>query len=1146
MDRNFLGVVGSWSGVSIKVGLLNVYAPQSSSLKAQLWSTIEGVINSIDAIWILFGDFNVVRSQDERLGSSFEVIEASFFNDFIARAGLFDFPLGGRRFTRFDKNGRSASKLDRFLVSNKFFDFWNDAAVFVLCRSLSDHYPIALKVGLPNFGPKPFRIFDKWIGVDGFSDIISTSWTSHDSSFTPDLALKNKLKRLRQAIKVWTSNQTATQNYLKDELFGQLLRWDERAEQGLINDDDISKREEWIMDLNNLDQIHRNDLKQKCRLKWAVEGDENTRFFHSLLKYNYSKFNIKGIHVNGVWCESPNYIKQAALDHFSSRFKENDCLRPTFSSPFFCKLSPSDVIYLYSIITMEEVKEAVWGCAGSKAPGPDGFNFNFIKSYWEIIKQEFWDCIKYFESMGKISNGCNPSFIVLVPKKVDTLDFSDYCPISLIGCVYKVLSKILSNRLAKVIASVISPNQSAFIAGRKILDGNLIANEVIRMASIENLKLLLFKVDFEKAFDSVNWNFLLDIMRQMGFSLKWRKWISSCLSSASISVLINGSPSKEFKLERGLRQGDPLSQFLFLIVAEALQIAILEACDKGFYKGVYLAENRSNISLMQYADDALFFGDWSRHNALNLIHILKCFELASGLKVNIAKSRLLGVGVPSTEVELMALSLGCAHESLPFTYLGLPVGKKMRACEGWNTIISRVRDKLSSLKAKSLSIGGRLTLVKSVLGSLPIYYLSLFKAPQKVINILEAIRCRFFWGFKDSQRGISWVKWNTILLDRDKGGLGVGSLSAKNLGLLGKWKWRFLTEKNALWRQVISEFYGNDGGFGFLPNSCHVGGIWHDIIKATYSIGIIDSSFNSSFIFKVSNGSNTLFWHDHWCGDGARLMDSFPRLYALENIKDCKVMDRWCFANDVWGGNWSWRIPPRGRAIDDLSSLISLIGNLSLDSNEPDKWSWTGDASGKFKVNTLVKSIQNLSLGASAIGYHHFWNHWIPRKVNICVWRSSLNRLPTRGNLVRRGVDISSSLCPFCDNTAEEIEHCIINCPRAFTIWRKVWCWWGLNPPLFLPSFTISDIASNRIRSLGCDRLNKVLHGVISITIWALWKWRNRIVNAVPDLVSSIREEDIFPSIQTLSKLWISARFKSHIANWNNWVSKPFDLFQAP
>ncbi|GJR42997.1 RNA-directed DNA polymerase, eukaryota, reverse transcriptase zinc-binding domain protein [Tanacetum coccineum] len=327
----------------------------------------------------------------------------------------------------------------------------------------------------------------------------------------------------------------------------------------------------------------------------------------------------------------------------------------------------------------------------------------------------------------------------------------------------------------------------------------------------------------------------------------------------------------------------------------------------------------------------------------------KLITKAERLKVNIAKSRLLGVGVPNIEVELIALSLGCTHDSLPFTYLGLPVGKKMH------------------LK-----------------------------------RLYEAIRCRFFWDFKDSQRGISWVKWNTILLDRDKGGLGVGSLLAKNQGLLGKWKWRFLIEKKSLWREVINEFYGNDEGFGSLPISYHVKGIWHDIIKATSSIG--------------------------W-----------------ELLMVCT---------------------PRGRAIDELSSLISLIGNLSLDSNGIDKWMWTGDVSGKFKI---------------------------PRKVNICVWRSSLNRLPTCGNLVRRGVNISSNLYPLCVNTIEEIEHSIINCPRAIAVWRKVWSWWCLSPPLSFPSFTIDDIALNMIRTPGCAHLNKVLHGVVSVTIWVIWKWRNKI-----------------------------------------------------
>lgn len=202
------------------------------------------------------------------------------------------------------------------------------------------------------------------------------------------------------------------------------------------------------------------------------------------------------------------------------------------------------------------------------------------------------------------------------------------------------------------------------------------------------------------------------------------------------SAMINGSPSSEFKMECGLRQGDPLSPILFLIVTEVLQINILEAGNKGLYSGVSLAGCGENVSLLQYADDAMFFGEWSRRNALNLIHILKCFELGWGLKVNISKSRILGVEVSAAEIEVVASSIGCAHETFPFYYL-------------------------SSWKAKSLLIGGRLTLVKSVLGSLPIYYLSLFKAPASIINRLEAIRCHFFRVFLS--RSMASIGLNGIL-----------------------------------------------------------------------------------------------------------------------------------------------------------------------------------------------------------------------------------------------------------------------------------------------------------------------------------------------------------------------------------------------
>ncbi|GKA90114.1 hypothetical protein Tco_0811926, partial [Tanacetum coccineum] len=231
-DRNFLRVIGSWVGVLNKIGLLNVYAPQLSSSKEAL-------------------------NRDEWNGFQFHVREASSFNDFISRNGLFDFPLCGRRFTRFDKDGRKASKLDR----------------------------------------------------------------------------------LRLAIKDWINNRMVAQNLAKESLMKNLLEWDMKPKNALINTNDILNRKEWMMDLNHLDQLHHDDLKQKGRVRWVVKGDENTRFFHSTLNKKFVMFTMKGIHINGVWVKSPDDIKAASLDHFSSRFKEDVISRPSFSSNHFRKSS---------------------------------------------------------------------------------------------------------------------------------------------------------------------------------------------------------------------------------------------------------------------------------------------------------------------------------------------------------------------------------------------------------------------------------------------------------------------------------------------------------------------------------------------------------------------------------------------------------------------------------------------------------------------------------------------------------------------------------------------------------------------------------------------------------------------------------------
>ncbi|GJU50245.1 putative RNA-directed DNA polymerase [Tanacetum coccineum] len=856
-----------------------------------------------------------------------------------------------------------------------------------------------------------FRVFDKWIGKCRTltPSSVLDSWNQARPFVLcsrPDNLSQNKLKRLR-------------------------------AENGLLSDVDIAKREEWLMDLGHIEQLRRDDIRQKSRIKWAVEGDENTHFFHSILTNNYANYSIKGINVNGAWIDSPDDIKQASLDHFSARFKEEFMTRPSFTSSRFRTLSLDAAQALESKFSMDEVKDAIWNCDGSKAPGPDGFNFNFIKSHWEVLKFDFWNCVKHFE----LGNGCNASFVVLIPKKNDPLGFSDYRPISLIGCVYKIISKLLASRLARVIDSVIGPNQSAFIEGRQILDGCLIANEVIRMVSLENQKLLLFKVDFEKAFHSVNWKFLLNVMRQMGFGLKWRKWIYSCLASASISIIINVSPTKEFKMERGLRQGDPLSPFFFLLVAEALQVTVLEACNVGLYNGVSLASNGANISLLQYANDALFFGEWSRWNAKNLIHILKCFELGSGLKVNLAKSRILGVGVPINVVQEVSASLGCAHDSLPFIYLGLPVGRKMRLCVGWDTVVNRVRNRLSSWKAKSLSIGGRLTLVKSVLGSIPIFYLSLFKSPVKIIDMLESLRCRFFWGFKEGQSGMYWVKWNSILLD---------SKSKK------AWGWGVSIRLLIASRPV---------GFGLI------------LLKLLRTLKLLMAPLIYPLCAK-----------------------SWTEIALLKTVGSLKME----FGVEI--------------RIDDFPLGVELSMRFLISSR-------------KYNVKTLSSRIQLISLSDHIIGECHRRNSWIPRKVNIFVWRASLNRLPTRANLASRHITLASSNCPVNNKISLTKDDPEVGEDR------------NESGPL---SHSVSSSHSYLEEDLDCMHMRKVLNGVFQIALWVIWNWRNRLVYASGDLIAKTIEEDVFPAIQRVSKTWIAACLSTaKSVNWNNWISKPFELVPA-
>ena len=347
-----------------------------------------------------------------------------------------------------------------------------------------------------------------------------------------------------------------------------------------------------------------------------------------------------------------------------------------------------------------------------------------------------------------------------------------------------------------MLADTVAETQGAFVAGRQILDVVLVANETVEEYRKLGRSGLVFKLDFEKAYDHVEWGFLDFVLQRKGFGFRWRKRITGRLSSVSFSVFINGRPRGKFKGSRGLRQGDPLSPFLFTLVADVLGRLVDKAKGSDAIYGFFVGRDNVEVTHLQFADDTLLFMEPNHNVFLNVLRLLEVFGSVSGLRVNLTKSTLLGINIDDDLLQNLALLSSCEVGVCPIKYLGLPLGGNPRKQDFWEPVVSKVKKRLDGWKKAFLSRGGRLTLIHSVLSSIPIYYLSLFKAPICVIKVVEKVTRDFLWEGGDLQGGDHLVGWSTVCLAKDKGGLGIGNLEERNKALLMKWLWRFPMERH--------------------------------------------------------------------------------------------------------------------------------------------------------------------------------------------------------------------------------------------------------------------------------------------------------------------------------------------------------------
>ena len=322
----------------------------------------------------------------------------------------------------------------------------------------------------------------------------------------------------------------------------------------------------------------------------------------------------------------------------------------------------------------------------------------FFHKCWEVVGDNIMDFFEEFHTHCKFEKSLNATFIALIPKKRDALNIRDFHPISLVGSMYKLLSKVLANKIRLVMETLISPTQNAFVGGRQTLDLVLIANECLDSRLKSSIPGILCKLAIEKAYDHVNWNCLLYLLERMGFGYRWCHWMKTCILTVQFSVLVNGFPEGFFGSSRGLRQEDSLSPLLFLLIMEVLSRLLQKTEEAGLIRGFQvgiLGGNEVRISHLLFVDDTIVLCDAAPKQVFHIRKVLSCFEAITGLHVNLAKSEMVPVGVVDSMQPLADL-LCCRIGVLPMLYLGMPLGAQYKALNVWNFVLEKIERRLAS------------------------------------------------------------------------------------------------------------------------------------------------------------------------------------------------------------------------------------------------------------------------------------------------------------------------------------------------------------------------------------------------------------------------------------------------------------------